>query len=250
VADSDQALPAADGAAALVESLCRATLDGDAGQGLDGVAVSRCSESRYAGVVYASDDVAVQLEELQETLAEGTGPLALLQRSAVLVPDLASDPSAPSWIAFVPAAARLGVAAVFALPAQVGAADVGLVTLHGSRAHPLEDEVLHELLRLSDAVALALLVPETAAWSGDGLDVLDASHAVTHQAVGMVSVQLDTSLEMAIAALRAHAFAVDLSLHDVARSVVERRLSFRGRVDDRDTTTDHGPPGARGRGDD
>jgi hypothetical protein len=241
VGDSGEAVPTPDYAAALVESLCRAALARDAGDGLDGVAVSRCSESRYAGIVFASDNVAAQLEELQETLAEGPGPLALLQRSPVLVSDLASDTSAPSWVGFVPAAARLGVAAVVALPAQVGAADVGLVTLHGSRPHRLTDTALQELLRLSDAVALALLVPDTARWPADGLlDVLDASHAVTHQAVGMVSVQLETSLEMAMAALRAHAFAADLSLHDVARAVVERRLRFGDSVDDREATTDHG----------
>ena len=48
--------------------------------------------------------------------------------------------------------------------------------------------------------------------------------SVVHQAAGMVSVQLDVSIEDANVALRAHAFAADRPLKDVAIDVVERRI--------------------------
>ncbi len=57
--------------------------------------------------------------------------------------------------------------------------------------------------------------------------VLDdaASHrAEVHQASGMVAVQLGVPVVDAAARLRAHAYAADRSVVDVARDIVERRL--------------------------
>jgi hypothetical protein len=220
--------PAQDRSRTAVQLLCRSALDGPAGRGIDGVAVSRCTRGAYAGVVFASNDTAASLEESQDTLGEGPGPTALEQGRPVLVPDLPDRLAAGSWMAFVPQALSLGVASVFAFPARVGAAGVGLLTVHAQQRLDLDVAAERDLRALSDSVALALLIPEAlSAPRGDGLtDVLAVGHALVHQAVGMVSVQLGTTLEMAAAALRAHAFATDQSLRDVARAVVDRRLSF------------------------
>ena len=51
-------------------------------------------------------------------------------------------------------------------------------------------------------------------------------HFVVHQAAGMVSAQLDVSVAEALIRLRAHAFANDRPLTDVAQDVVARRLRF------------------------
>jgi AmiR/NasT family two-component response regulator len=48
-----------------------------------------------------------------------------------------------------------------------------------------------------------------------------------HQATGMILVQLDTSATEAFARLRAHAFASGISIQEVAKDVVQRRLNFR-----------------------
>lgn len=215
----------------LVQSLCDATMGVTTGDGLDGIAVSRCARSWYAGVVFASDHTAGELESVQDTSGEGPGPMALSLRSPVLVDDISSDPVAASWVSFVPAAAELGVRSVFAFPVQIGAAGLGLLTLHGRAPVSVAETSVTEYLRLADAVAVALLVPGAAPQRHpDDLhldDLLDSAHAVTHQAVGMVSVQIDGSLEDAMAALRARAFADGRRLSDIARAVVARRLSFR-----------------------
>jgi hypothetical protein len=57
-----------------------------------------------------------------------------------------------------------------------------------------------------------------AAMSGD--------QAVVHQAAGMISVQLGVRVDVAFARLRAHAFATDRRLGEVAQAVVDRRLRF------------------------
>jgi hypothetical protein len=52
-----------------------------------------------------------------------------------------------------------------------------------------------------------------------------ASHrAEVHQASGMVAVQLGLAVADAEARLRAHAYAVDRSVVDVARDIVDRHL--------------------------
>jgi hypothetical protein len=48
-----------------------------------------------------------------------------------------------------------------------------------------------------------------------------------HQASGMVSAQLDITVDDALLVLRGHAFATSTSLREVATDVVARRLDFR-----------------------
>jgi hypothetical protein len=50
--------------------------------------------------------------------------------------------------------------------------------------------------------------------------------AVVHQAAGMISVQLDVSLHVALARLRAHGYSTGRPLLEVATDVVDRRVTF------------------------
>lgn len=136
-------------------------------QGLQGMCVSRSLEQQHAGVLYASDDVARELDELQLVLGEGPGVTALRQRSPVLVTDLGHPDPHPRWPGFEPEAARVGVGSLFAFPVQVGAVGLGLLTVYGRRAVGLADPTLRTLMRLSDGLALAFL-----ARSADELDPL------------------------------------------------------------------------------
>ena len=49
---------------------------------------------------------------------------------------------------------------------------------------------------------------------------------VVHQAAGMVKVQLDTTIEIALARLRATAFSEDTPINDLAADVVSGRRRF------------------------
>ncbi len=53
-----------------------------------------------------------------------------------------------------------------------------------------------------------------------------ASRARIHQATGMVVARLHISPEDALALLRAHAYAHQSTLPEIAASIVERRLNF------------------------
>jgi len=58
------------------------------------------------------------------------------------------------------------------------------------------------------------------------LDGLSDRRAEVYQAIGMISVQLDVSLEDASVRLRARAFASGRPLGEIADDVVGRRLRF------------------------
>jgi hypothetical protein len=51
-------------------------------------------------------------------------------------------------------------------------------------------------------------------------------HLVVHQAAGMVAVQLGISVADALVRLRAHAYAHERPLRDLADDVVARRVRF------------------------
>ncbi len=225
---AERLTPGPTGAAGIVGDLCRAHLARSDGE----IAVSRSTGNQYAGVLFASNDQARTLETLQEGVGVGPGPSALRTRTPVLVEDLSDDPRTASWVGYLEPAVAMGVRSVYALPLQVGAICIGLLTLHALEPHGLSSTGgMPALLRLSDAVTATLLDSTVtrvgrAGGAPQPFEPLDPHHAVTHQAVGMVSVQLASSVTDAFAMLRAHAFGAGRSLVDVAHDVVERRLRF------------------------
>ncbi len=189
-----------------------------------------------SGVVLAwgREAVSVTLEDLQFTLGQGPG-LDAAAGAPVLVPDLAA--AAARWPVFAPAAAELGVRAVFALPLRIGAISVGTLLAHRATAGPLVDGALADAFALADAVTLLLLHRQStgtgrAGPAADGPQPGWAPPATyraeVHQATGMISVQLGVSLAQALVRLRAHAYADGRLIAEVAADVVARRLRFDG----------------------
>jgi hypothetical protein len=210
-----------------VERLVRAALAAAGPAGFTSVCVSRVLGDRPQGVVWASDERARRLDDLQVVVGEGPGVTALVDGGPVLVADLQQH-WREGWLAFDGAATELGVRSVSAFPLQIGAVRLGVLTLHGSEPASLDAAQLREQLTTCDELSVALLAAD--AGSSDWSSVLDAALdrplAVTSQAAGMVMVQLEGTIADAMARLCAHAFAAGLSLEEVSRSVVERTLRF------------------------
>ena len=118
---------------------------------------------------------------------------------------------------------------MFSFPLQAGAIQVGSLSLYRARPGPLAAEELADVLVFAD-VALRLLLDAASGVTGSPgyrpLDGLSDARAEVHQATGMISVQLGVSLEEAFVRLRAHAFASNAALGDVAAEVVGRQLRF------------------------
>jgi hypothetical protein len=118
---------------------------------------------------------------------------------------------------------------MFSFPLQIGAIEVGTLSLYRAKPGSLPGEQLADVLIFAD-IALRLLLDGSSGVTGipgyQPLDGMSDARAEVHQATGMISVQLGVSLEHAFARLRARAFAGNSALADVASAVVNRELRF------------------------
>jgi hypothetical protein len=206
-------------------SLCQACVEV---VGVTGAGILLMAGSTMKGTVCTTDATSEAIELLQFSLGEGPCVDAFHQSRPVLEPDLA-QPDVVRWVAFTAPAVAAGARAVFGFPLRVGDARIGALNLYRDRVGGLSDSQLADALVVSGIVAETILAAQAGAPPGQlaaeissGADLRD----VVHQASGMVSVQLDVTVDEALSRLRAHAFAHDLVLTDVAKAVVARRLRF------------------------
>jgi hypothetical protein len=209
----------------LAAEICRACVQG---LDIDGAAISLLTADPLRETVFASDATADLLEDLQFSLGEGACIDAAVSRRPVLVADMNDPAQTARWPVYAAAVAeQTGVRAIFALPLQWGAIDVGVLDLYRRAPGALSAAQMRDALSAADAATLILLGLRSD--PGDDDQAWDRSwgnRAEIHQATGMVVAQLGVSAADALARLRAHAFAEQRLLGDVARDVVARRLCF------------------------
>jgi len=208
---------------ASLEVLCRASAGA---LGLSGAAVALILTDSDPGSLASSDERASLVVDLEFTLGEGPSIDAQNSGHPVLVADLAAS---TRWSTFAREAVTAGVAAVFALPLQVGAARFGAFTVYRDRAGPLGEGVLVDALVVADVaceIALCLQAQVPPGSLSQVLENLAAQRTVVYQATGMVLAQLGVGPEAALATLRARAYALGRPAGEVAADVVARRLGF------------------------
>jgi hypothetical protein len=211
---------------ALAARICRACIDG---LDVDGAALSLLTASDSRQTLWATDPVAERLEDLQFTLNEGACMEAAGTGAPVFVADLRGGSDAARWPVFAAAVIEsTPVEALFALPLQWGALNLGVLDLYRLLPGALTDVQRRDAISAADTAALMLLGQRTDPGDGSGgwLDHALAHRAEVHQATGMVLVQLGIGPADALARMRAHAFVNQRLLIDVARDVVDRRLVF------------------------
>jgi len=199
--------------------------------GVDGIAAGMGTGPAGVVLAWGQAETSAALEDAQFTLGQGPCAEAVVDGAPVLVADLAD--AAARWPAFAPAAAALGVVAVFAFPLRIGAISVGVLLAHRAAVGPLSVQQLADALALADAVTVLLVHHATPSAAGalpgaphPGWAAPATYRAQVHQATGMISVQLNVTLTEALARLRAHAYAQDRRVAEVADDVVARRLRF------------------------
>jgi hypothetical protein len=181
--------------------------------GLLGVAVNLTSGRGSAGVVAASDDRCRQLDELQFSAGEGPCYDAVQRSRPVLTPDLVGE-GRVRWPGYASTAIDAGVAAVFAFPLQVGALCLGVLDVYAARAGSLTDAQLAAALTATRRATQIVLD------GGPGLGDAIEHRAEIYQAQGMVMAARDEGPAEALARMRAHAFANDVSLLAVALRIL------------------------------
>jgi GAF domain/ANTAR domain len=195
-----------------------------------GAAVSMMTDADHRVMVWATDEIAADLEELQFSLGEGPCVEGFTARRPVLVADL-TQVSDARWPMFAAAASRTPARAVYIFPLIIGAIGVGILGLYRVDPGSLRAHELAGALLAADAVLWALLNHRSERFS-DGLSGPGGStgwrldHAKVHQATGMIMVQSGVSAETALARLRAFAFVQERPIEEVACEVVARRLRF------------------------
>jgi ANTAR domain/GAF domain len=210
----------------LARRICQACVDG---LDVDGAAISLLTARASRQTLWATDPIAELLEDLQFTLNEGACMEAAATGNPVLVPDLQHGAEAARWPIFAAAVAEQSpVRALFALPLQWGAVNLGVLDLYRVVPGGLSSPQWRDALAAVDTAALMMLGQRTDPGEDRGgwLDEAVGHRAEIHQATGMVLVQLGISATDALARLRAHAFVHQRLLIDVARDVVTRRLVF------------------------
>jgi hypothetical protein len=221
--------------------ICRACVGG---LDVDGAALSLLTASVARHTLHATDATAGVLEELQFTLNEGACIEAATTGNPVFVADLEHAVEVARWPAFAATVLeRTDVRAVFALPLRWGTINLGVLDLYRRAPVGLGDEQRRDAMAAVDTAALMMLTLRTDpdgltepgardgrdgrdGWDGSWLDPVVASRAEVHQATGMVMGQLGLGAADALARMRAHAFAAQRLLIEVARDVVARRLAF------------------------
>ena len=208
---------------ALAERICRACV---VGLDIDGAAISLHTASALRETLFATDATADLLEDLQFSLGEGACIEAAVTGRPVLIPDMTDTADTSRWPIYADAAMEAGVSAVFALPLQWGTINLGVLDLYRGAPGSLSRTQLVDARSAADTAALLLLGLRTDPGDEQPRDQSWSSRAEIHQATGMVLVQLGVSAADAFARLRAHAFAEQRLLGDVARDVVARLLVF------------------------
>ena len=194
--------------------------------GAGGAALTLANNDPERWVLFASDERAARLEDLQEVLGEG--PSTDSYRTGELV-EAQLGTGAPSRWPHLSDAARqaFGPLDVMAVPIHPDTEVLGVLTLYQDRGQRLlYGHATCQLL--ADSLGAALLhSPELA---GRDLDDHSADpwtdRARVHQATGMVVAQLAVGPDDAMALLRAHAFAHGATLGQIADQVLARDLDF------------------------
>jgi hypothetical protein len=209
----------------LIDHVCAAAIRV---AGVDTAAIAVALAATPRETIYAADRLASGLEELALILGEGPG-IDAGAGTPMLVADLTAEESLRRWPVFAPAATDAGVHAVFALPLQIGAVRLGVMSLYRVRAGELGRDRLADALELADTACAVLLDTTQRSHPDPGdnwSERATARYAEVHQATGMISVQLEVTVAAALVRLRAYAYAHERPLRDVARDVVNRRLRF------------------------
>jgi hypothetical protein len=209
---------------ALAEQVCRAYV---VGLDVDGAAISLLTASTSSQTLCATDATAELLEELQFSLGEGACVEAAVTGRPVLVADMHHSTEVSRWPTFAAAVVEQSdVGALFAVPFQWGAINLGVLDLYRTAPGSLSDVQLRDAISAADMAALMFLGVRTDSGDGEWLDHSVYGRAEIHQATGMVLAQLGVSATDALARMRAYAFVEQRLLSDVAHDVVSRRLRF------------------------
>jgi hypothetical protein len=232
VAINEQLRAAVDGQRGLAaaDSLCEACV---MLFGIDAAALSLVFSGVNSGTFGSSGAAARAYDELQFTIGEGPCLDSVATHGPILVADLAK-PSSVRWPLYRPALLDHRIRGVFAIPVVLAGEFVGALDFFRSEPGELQSDELAgavvaaelagaPLLDLMDSdLQAAVNDPHSSSWA----EFNALSRTEVSQATGMLVAQLEVEPAEALVRLRAHAYATNCSATDVARDILNRRLTL------------------------
>lgn len=205
--------------------------------------LSRSAQSRE--LIYATDNLAQRLDELQYTIGEGPCFDAYLDDRPQFHPELTSTAQTSRWPTFAADATQLGAQALFAFPIPDGQRPMGVLELYRLSAGTLDAGECAAVEECTETIAHRMVTN----WEhhvdrfGDLEKALDAAATTDaalsqaanpftrtqiHVAGGMVAVQLGIDPDEGVDRLRAYSYACGRRISCVAADVIARRLTLQG----------------------
>jgi GAF domain-containing protein len=196
---------------------------------VDGAAILTSGKADVSALLYATDPVIAQLDDLEFVTGEGPCLEAYRTDAPVQEPDLAGTSATARWPWFAPEAAASGVRAVFAFPLQAGAVRFGVFWLYRRAPGGLTDRHLNTVLQVAHTAA-AVVLTDVAEHSGAQLDAhirdLPFGRVEIDRALGVIAGQRHSDIDEARVLLRSVAYAQNRSSLSVAQDVLTHRLTF------------------------
>lgn len=193
---------------------------------VDGAGVMLMAARTHQGTLYATDERIRELEEMQNSAAEGPCIDAYALGRPVLEPDLVRN-GPQIWPVLAPAAIVAGMAALFSFPLQLDDTCTGALNLYRQTPGRLDIDQVDDARLLAAITARQVLALQAEAQPGTlpaQIADLSGDRAAIEQATGMVSSQLDVSITEAARILREYAAEHQESLAAVAHSIISRTL--------------------------
>lgn len=171
-------------------------------------------------VLGTSSPRAAAFQRLERVHDAGPSYEALRSRAVVYVKNLALDSRWPEYRRTI---LREGVATVLAVPLEVEARLVGVLTLYGPNRRQLAMREVHDVLVLADATAIALEVRqhvETQAQLNEQLRRAIASRPLIDQALGIVMARQGCTASEAFDLLRLDSQTANQPMREIAAGLV------------------------------
>jgi hypothetical protein len=204
---------------------------------VDGAAVAVLISPQVRELIYATDKVAEQIDELQYATGEGPCLDAHYTQWPQLYSQLEGDSREDPWLAFSAGVKDLGVEAIFAFPVPGAQShSLGVLELYRRTPGPLGDDQVNSAATCAEAIGEIIRAhfPNTAtaigAVSETEAESLNSSNpfsrAEVYQASGMIALQLGISTGEALSRIRAHAYAEGVPITQAAADIVAQRSSI------------------------
>lgn len=188
--------------------------------GVDGISVTVAYRLESLEQVHATDSLAENLVDLEQTLGQGPGLDSFSSDRPCGVEDLSSSTAGERWPFFAPEALAIGVMSVHAFPMSTVGRSLGAVSMYRKSPGPLTAYQLTQAVSVTELINLALVDP------GTEEQVVRSVRMAVHQAAGMVMQQTGLSITDALVLLKTTAFAENVLVHELATDVVERNRRF------------------------